>query len=230
MKMCLFMPAVLLSIGFIIWVLRLFQHQPRRAAQVLTLVGGLFTLGSFLLPWVIFSPVSYLIKLGPEGVNEGAPKVLAWLLQLLRQPGAAGVAEVIESIGGIPGWLLIVIIPTTNLWVRLIMILVVVSSVISLVWLLLSLAISSSVTKVAGGLQTFFTFLTAILLLSQMPTLDAMGSEGNIYFRLLAVLAGGRMGYGVWLAFLGLMVLSVGGLIFAFSTVSTDPSLVAEWE
>jgi hypothetical protein len=213
--MCFFFAFILLAIALVTYSLNLAYREPSgMGARLPTIVGITLSLGSFVfLPWVKFSPVSYLVNVEPEILSDYVSEVLALLLRLLGQTGVATILSLLESIGGIPGWLLVVVIPTSNWLTRFTLIMIPIVGGLSLLWLAFTLFVNRvAARRIFGMGQAIVALLTALLLLLQMPTIDAFGVAGNLPLRFLAVLSGARMSSSVWLAWLGLLLIGVGGL------------------
>jgi hypothetical protein len=225
--MCFFFAFILLAIALVTYSLNLAYREPSgMGARLPTIAGITLSLGSFFfLPWVKFSPVSYLVNVEPEILGDYVSEVLAFILRLLGQTGVAAILSLLESIGGIPGWLLVVVIPTSDWLTRLTLILVPITGGLSLLWLAFTLFVNPIAARRIFGIgQAIFALMTALLLLSQIPTIDALGISGNLPLRFLTVISGARMSSSVWLAWLGLLLIGVGGLAEVISASESSRS------
>lgn len=203
-------------VGVLSWSFAQANQEPKgMGVKMPTLLGILLSLGSFIfLPWVTFSPISYFRKILPDLVREFAPGIIPLLLRLVGQDQIAWFLERLDALAGIPGWLLIAIIPTTNLVVRFALTLIPVVSGISLLWLPISLFVGSPDTRrVMGYLQALFGAIAALLLLIEMPVIHSLGSYGVFPLRLVMVLSGAKMTINVWWAWIGLVMIAMGGLV-----------------
>ena len=151
-------------------------------------------------------------------IAEAAPKALGFLLHLLGQEGLVALLGLLEKFGSIPGWLLpFVVAPFAGIWHGAALLLGPIVSSISLVWLtvLLIMKPGARVRCLLGWLQVVFAMLAWVLLLLEMPTIDAIGSHGNFAAHFFAVASGARMTSWVWFAWAGLLLLVIGGLLEA---------------
>ena len=192
------------------------------------IIGGILTLISFFfLPWVRFTPTEYMNGSWLQFVIDIAPGIFSQFLEWAGHNEMTSLLAQIETLGGLPAWILLVFIPTTSLWVRGALFSVLFTGVFGIVTLGLSFfPATCCLRSVIGWLQGVIALLVAIWLLTQMPMIDALGGEANINVRLIATITGAHMGEGVWLAWLGLLLQSVGGPLMMVgatrSLVTTD--------
>ena len=217
--MITFLLAVISAIIVLVVTVRMAPDDPDgMAAHLPTLAGGVFFLASFvLLPWVSFAFLDYFIG-GPEIVSDAIPKALGALMNLLGQEALSALFGLFEKFGAIPGWLLpFVVAPFAGIWHGAALLLGPIVSSISLVWLtvLLIMKPGARVRCLLGWLQVAFAMLAWVLLLLEMPTIDAIGSHRNFAAHFFAVASGARMTGWVWFAWAGLLLLVIGGLLEA---------------
>jgi hypothetical protein len=195
----------------------MFETQPsvttsdRMIPHFPTILGAALSLNAFFfLPWVEFSPVPYVLDRHASLINT-----LSSLLHIIGQDQIAAILSLLQTAAGIPGWLLMVVIPTTNWLVRITLFLVPWTGGLALLWMALSLLFrpQSNIKSIFAIGQAISASIGVIGLLVCMPTIDAFGDTGNSVLRLLAVVAGVRMTWYVWLAWLGLVLLTAGGVI-----------------
>ncbi len=211
--MLLLIFGIALLIGGVLWLASRNQQQPHLRRRILTLIGSTITIMSFFLPWIEISPLNYVFTTGTDGMSE----VLAGLLRMLHLERVADVVDFITILGGIPGWLLMLILPTTDPWVRLVMFYVAIVACINGGWLVISLLTPAGFSKKMHLVQTATALLACIFLLICMPQLDAFGDNQNTYIRFMTTIAGVHLGGAVWLAWVGLILIGIGGGIQASS-------------
>jgi len=215
---CILLPLLIMAGALVVWAVRQAQYgEGNFGFRLPTFFGAAMVLASFFfLPWLEFSPMRYLLDQVPEAFRDLLPGALGNLFKAFGQRAAGDAFEFILGLVGLPGWMLVFAIPSFDLFGRFVLILIPVVASISLFWFTLNIFLPpTSFGRVIGGLQTFFAFLAAILLLIEMPTLDALTLEQNLTFRFVAVLLGAHLGWGVWVAWVGLLLLGCGGLIEA---------------
>lgn len=213
---CILFPLLIIAAVLVVWAIRQAQTgEGNFGFRIPSLVGAMMVLGSFFfMPWLEFSPIRYLLDQVPEALRDLLPSALGNLLKMFGQRAAGDVLELVAGLVALPGLALVFVIPSFDVFGRFVLILVPVVASISLFWFTLNIFLPpTSFGRVMGGLQTFFAFLTALLLLIEMPTLDALTLEQNLTFRFVAVLLGAHLGWGVWVAWVGLLLLGSGGLI-----------------
>lgn len=178
----------------------------------LGLLGAALILFSFFrLPWVSFSFIKY-IDLGSELLKELLPDLLGSLFEEL---GVKQITRLVSWLlaGYLPGSWLWLLMPSAKLFVRLVILLVGIVGAISGIWNLLCIVVpTGTVRRRMGKLQAIFGFLAALLLLLQMPTIDAWGTTKSFLPALFALLMGAQLAYGVWVAWLGLLLVGISGL------------------
>lgn len=212
--MCLAVPLLILAVIVIVLSARVAMRRPGdMGASVPSILGIGLTLSSLFGAWVEFSPAAYVLS---EFFQEFLPQGAAFLLELLGKEGFAKVVSLLESVLAIPGTLL-PILSNAGWGVRLAPILVGVVGVLALLWFPLGQFRKTEARfRVAWG-QTIVAFVAAGLLLTAMPSIDLLIGRQYPEVGALAVLAGARVGPSVWQAFLGLVLLGIGGLIQVIS-------------
>lgn len=217
--MVIFFLAIASSIVVLMATLRWAPDDPDgMAAHLPTLGGGVFVLGSFMLfPWISFAFLNYVAG-APGMIAETAPKALGFLLHLLGQEGLAALLGLLEKFGAIPGWLLPFIVASfSGLRHGFALLLGPAVSSISLIWLTIHLITGSASAwrRRIGWLQAGFAALAWALLLLEIPRIDAIGSHPNFAAHFFVVVSGARMTGWVWFAWVGLLLLAIGGLLEA---------------
>ena len=217
--MIMFLFAVVSAILVVTAALRLAPDDPDGMAPHLpTFAGGVFVLGSFLLlPWISFAFLDYFLG-GPEIVADAAPKALGALLHLLGQESLNTLLGLFEKFGAVPGWLLpFVVAPFAGARHSVALLLGPIASTVSLVWLTVALIWKpgAGIRRSMGWLQFVFALAAWIILLLEIPLIDSMGTHGNFAAHFVVVASGARMTGWVWFAWVGLLLLVVGGLIEA---------------
>lgn len=217
---CLYLPLF----GIAALVVALAVREAQREAggfgsRLPTLFGATLALSSFIfLPWIKVSPTRYIFEAAPEILREILPGVLTNLLKAIGARVPGGLFDFVDELIGLPGWTLVFVMPSLDLYVRFVLLLVPIVAGISLLWFTVNIFLPpTSFGRVMGGLQSFFAFLGAVLLLLQLPTMDALTYEQNLTARLITVLLGVHLGAGVWAGWIGLLLLGIGGLIEAAS-------------
>jgi len=213
---CILLPLLIAAGALVVWAVRQAQRgEGNFGFRLPTFFGAAMVLASFFfLPWLEFSPMRYLLDQVPEAFRDLLPGALGNLFKAFGQRAAGDAFEFILGLVGLPGWMLVFAIPSFDLFGRFVLILIPVVASIGLFWFTLNIFLPpTSFGRIMGGLQTCFAFLAALLLLIAMPTLDALTLEQNLTFRFVAVLLGAHLGWGVWVAWVGLLLLGCGGLI-----------------
>lgn len=193
------------------------ENKKGLASRLPTIIGCLLTWGSFIgLPWVKFAPAQYVLNIGIPLIGDYLPEWLAIILRLLGQDRLAGIFSIVESLIGVPAILLALFIPTPDWVVRLALVSVGVLATLTLLYVLATVFITADALRVWGGaFQCGAALIAALILLSQMPAIDMLGTASNLPLRFIAVIAGARMSTAVWFAWVGLILISVGGFIDA---------------
>lgn len=215
---CLYLPLFIVAAAIVAWAVREAQREPGRfGSRLPTLFGALMALGSFIfLPWIKVSPTRYIFEAAPEILREILPGALTNLLKAFGARIPGGMFEFLNTLIGIPGVALVFVLPSLDLFVRFVLILVPLVAAISLLWFVVNIFVPpTAFGRVMGILQTFFAFLAALLLLLQLPTLDTLTYEQNLTARLVTVLLGVHLGAGIWAAWVGLLLIGSGGVIEA---------------
>ena len=226
--MCLFILLLLVATIFIMWTLWGSGDQPDRfRLRLPAIAGSVMVFTSFLfMPWIKFAPIDYLINILPDLIEDDVTNALAFLIKLLGQVRVAKLVTLITSIGYLPGWALIILMPTKSIMVRLTIFLVGLVGLVGLLWFPISLFIhKQTVFRTVSIVQAIISFLVALLLLFQTPMIEAWGSSGTFFPGLITLFSGVQMGFGVWVAWVGLLLLGLGNL---FQIHIADESVVSE--
>jgi hypothetical protein len=214
----------LAALATVIAALKLQAGEPGgMATRLPAIIGACMVLFSFaFLPWAKFSPGSYVLDLTPELLGDYVPKALTGILKLLGQQGLAKGVSLLESLVGIPAWILLLgvwpmaLFVSPSYWpMTLALTLVPLVGVATIVWLAATLlfTIGSDARRKAGRVQAIAAAVSGLLLLAQMPVIDALGSAGTLVPRFLLTLGGARMSSNVWMAWWGLVLIAIGGLL-----------------
>jgi len=180
-----------------------------------TITGLVFIIGGvFFLPWLQFSPWQYLnvpdlaINVLPQIMEYLAKsfKYLKWLLYIVP------IFEM--DVKGYMVWALLT--PTltwSNFMARFAIILPILLMVIFLLWSLWNYFLSDSSSELKGKAQAIAATFSMGLLIYYIPTIDALGANGDVNWGIMVVLSGANIGLGVWVTIIGLVWLIFGGLI-----------------
>ena len=208
--MCVVLPLIVLAVIVVILAARIAWRSPGDMGAALpSMLGTGLTLSSLVAPWVKFSPTAYVL---PDILREVAPGIIAAVLRHLEHRVPARLVSLLESVGAIPGALL-PILSYAGWGVRLVPVLVALIGILRLIWFPLTTFCSSNKRYVAAWIQAGTSLLAALLLLLEMPAIDTLVGRDHLWLGALAVLSGAHMGVGVWQAWLGLVLLSIGGVI-----------------
>ncbi len=188
-----------------------------------TIIGTILIVISFIfLPWIRFVPTEYLDNAWLQVLGDFAPGILAQWLEWTGRSEVSRILNHLLGIGSIPAWVLFVFFVNSSFWVWGAFLAVACTGVLGIITLGLSfLRPTCCLRALTNWLQAGFALLTAIWLLTQMPTIDALGNGTDLGFRLLLTLAGARLGEGIWLAWLGLILLVPGGLMMQLHPADT---------
>ena len=214
--MCVFVGVLLLAVAVMVWAVRGMDEggDGFHLRVVCTIGAGLVTASFLSMPWVVFSPTDYVIHLGPEVIEDAGIEGVAFLLELVQKSEVSRVVSLFSGIGFIPGWLLIILLPSKILGVRLVILAVGLTGIFGLLWFPVSLFLrSDQPSRAASWLQLVLGLGLALLLLVQMPVIDSWGTKGTLWPALVAILAGVKMGPGIWVAWMGLIILAIGSLL-----------------
>jgi hypothetical protein len=214
-----FVLLLLAALAFMGWVLQ-GKDAPsdRFRLRLPAALGGVMILSSFItMPWIRFAPLDYLTEVVPDMLWVRAPELLSVLIRWLGHTGVAKLVSLFSSIGFLPGWLAMFLMPTKDIGIRTLIFLVALTGLLGAVWFLLSLFIRHrALCRGMGGFCALASFVVALLLLLNAPTLDAWASKGAFLPGLLALISGAHMGYGVWVAWVGLLLLGAGNAFDVF--------------
>lgn len=234
--MCPFIVLFLVALATLVLALKAYAgEQGGMATRLPAVVGASLVLFSFaFLPWAKFSPGSYVLDLAPELLGDYLPKVLAELLKLLGAQGLAKVISLLEELIGVPAWLLLigawvtVLFVTPSGWpLAVALALAPAVGLATFFWLATTVlfTVRSGARRTAGGIQAVIAGLSTMLLLAQMSAIDALGSAGTLAPRFLLALSGARMSSNVWMAWWGLVLIAVGGLLEAMAQAGARQTL-----
>ena len=186
----------------------------------ITLVGFWMTTGAFFLsPWVTFSPWRYG---GNVTLNQAMDVVLPLVDQI--RGVLPTVINWLPSLTSLYGVSEIVAMPTLRMGVRLTMVLVpVVGGVSGLLALFATFVPYRNVRMYLGGFQVLLALVSLVMLVGHLHAFDSWGAVGNFPVNLIPVLLGAEIGWGVWAAFFGLIVLLAGG-VWMIGGVETSSS------
>ena len=132
--------------------------------------------------------------------------------------GASWVAkfiEVFESFTKLNG-LKIQLIPTYDLGIRVVMIFPFLLAILGLMLTLLGVFL-----KIGSSLKMVFIMFSAscamafFALLLSLPRMDALGIQNEFRWMLLGTILGAQLGVGPWFTLIGLVLLTIGGLIWS---------------
>lgn len=199
--------------GLAIWLWSLDTEHEGMQRWMPTITGAASVLISFVwLPWVHFAPWGYF-HFKPDWAWSVLPDALHFLGERFGPESVSQALALLEKFSAMPGRWLIILMPIFNLWVCVVMGLLVAVAVLSLLWVLGSALFRARAVKTMGTGQTVLASLSALFLLLQVPNFDSWGAGGNFWAGLIALIAGARMGWGVWAALIGLLFLILGGVM-----------------
>ncbi len=222
--MCM-LPLFLVVLGLgICWSFYGMWRRGRLISWSLTTGGGGAIVASFWLPWVHFAPIHVFVGGTGDLVAENA----GWLLRLLRLPMAADIVEQISVLTAVPGWLLFVIIPTVDVWIRLALALTLLVGAGGILWPIIATAVSDSTQRWGGLYQAIAAIIATVGLLLNLPMIHSFGGESHVVVHLIAVLLGTSIGEGMWMSWCGLLMMIIGGFVAALSTDQLPPNGDAE--
>ncbi len=172
--------------------------------------------GFLSLPWLYFSWVEWLDLLVnfSEAAEFGAYLIeRAGIVRALRFINQWG-GGIIRWLGWIPGWALFFVIPTFSFWLRLTLILVGITGLASVSWSWIAVIIpSTSLQQWGWRMMAGLSLTTALLLLTQLPAIESLGSAGTFLPGLAVWVSMVQMGWGVWVVWFGLLLLGAGSLL-----------------
>jgi hypothetical protein len=168
------------------------------------------------MPWLYFNWIEwldllvYLSEFAQVGSHLIEKMQVVGLLRFVSTWGGS----IVQWLGGIPGWLLFFVIPTFSLWLRLTLVLVGITGLVGFTWAwLVELIPSESLRHWGWRIVASMSLLSALLLLFQMPTIETWGSTETFLPGLLAWWGMAQIGEGVWVTWVGLVLLGVGSLL-----------------
>ncbi len=176
--------------------------------RLLTLLGVALILGGFFQPWLNLDFLRY-VRLGPDVLT-------AFLPEVLQQIGPEPVAKVLfllERVTHLNGWQM-QLVPFYNVPTRLAAVAPLLLAMAALVWTPWGASLAGSrACKAVGGILTCLSLALLVALTAAAPILDALGQPQQLEWSLLTVLLGVRVGNGVWLTLVGLLLLAIGGVV-----------------
>lgn len=198
----------------------------RRLPTILGLL--LIFFGFFWSPWVRFSPTEYLNGSLFQFILENVPTSIAQSFDQAGIREGAQLLATLESLGGVPGWVLLLIIPTTNPWVRAVLFSISVTWVFGIVALFISFFPTKTccIRGMISGLQCLLALVVALCLLTQMPTIDALGGDTNFEVRVIVTLINAHLSEGAWFSWVGLLALAAGGPL-SLNRANASPAATA---
>jgi len=212
--------ALLLAV-LILWILTPFRHGDplldSLSYRLPTIVGIISVLcGFWFLPWLSFTPWQYLTFV-PDWAKDLLPEALDFVTTVFGSGKLGEILGILNKFSSLPGRWLIILMPTLDVWnlvlPRLAIGLPVLVGVCALLWLVLSYVMRSRLlTQAMGTGQAIAAFVSFVLLLWQVPNIDAWGTSGNLQAGIFPLLTGARIAYGAWIVLIGLFYLVLGGL------------------
>lgn len=210
--------------GCAILVLRLDTPMAQASKpRLITLLGIVLIVGAFFFqPWIKFSFLDYLVPT-PEFIKRIAPsEVVAILVEKLGMEWLGKLIHIFKMFTKFNGWQ-IELIPTLGVSTRIITVFPPILAVATILTLPVCATFRGRfVSKTIGLFMLIFSIINAVLLLSALPDLDALGIQGNFQWNLFATILGAHIGNGPWFCLLGLMLLGLGGLIELVDTPSDE--------
>jgi len=211
----------LLLVAFIVWVWTLTRIDgpflDSLSYRLPTIVGIVSILGGFwFLPWLSFNPWQYLTFV-PDWAKDLLPEALDFVTTVFGSGKLGEILAILNKFTSLPARWLIILMPTLDLWnlvlPRLAIGLPVLVGICALLWLVLSYVMRFRLlTQAMGTGQAIAAFTASVLLLWQVPNIDAWGTSGNLHARFFSLLTGTRIAYGAWIVLIGLFYLVLGGI------------------
>lgn len=228
----LFSAAIILGITAVI-------HQQYRDNRLLArlpmAMGALMAFGSWWLPWLaldLFGVIPF------NDLNRFLTELGIGVTQMfIEMIGNENMEQVAWLLGQeMPGWMVVGLMPSVVILPRVVISLVFFSGMGMGVALLLSFIPNSTFQKIVLGGAIGWSFFLAVLLLLQLPAIDAWGTHDTFWQALGVAVLGARLGWGAWVGFFGILLAGIGGAIVLGSesesrTVNSweDPPLTSEW-
>ena len=199
--------------GLAIWLWSLESKYDGLQRWALTLTGVISVIASFFwLPAVQFAPWDYF-QLKSGWAWNALPDALRFLSDRFDAQTVSQALALLDRFSALPTRWLVILMPTTDLWLRAVILLVGLVAFCALLWALLSALFRVKAVGSVGLLQAGSAVMVAILLLFQIPKLDSWGTLGSFGGGLIALIANVRLGWGVWAAIIGLLFIAVGGIV-----------------
>lgn len=224
------MIAFLVFLGFVIVytvitgsIIRSLSAEDQAARWELgSILGAGMLLGSFFfLPWLRLNPDTFQSNTtwlqSAEVWTSRISQVLDipttnLLSQIANTPELQTLLGLVETSPTFTGLTLIFRAPVLNIFLLITLIFVVLGGVFVMGRCIVQSMQDDLIDEPKGGaLQVVLTLLVLVLLTLVAPKIDTFGS-GEFRMRVLSVLTGASVGYGVWIAWLGLALLVFSGI------------------
>lgn len=202
------------------------EHADRFRRRVPHIVGSLFIFSSFFFwGWVKFAPLDFAINFIPDLFKDSAIGLIGWIFNLLGDAQISRLISWVTSIGSLPGWLLLIFIPTGQIFLRTLLLTIGLFSVLYLVWAPLSVVLAySKIVRFINIALGSVAAGQAVSIFYLLPTIDSWGSAGTEWPGFLALVLGVQMGSGVWITWFGLLLIAVGNFIDKSAYMESDSS------
>lgn len=185
------------------------------------LVGALLAFGSWWLPWL---NLDVLGTIQFDELNRFLAELGIGVTQLLMETfGTEGVTQVAALLGQeMPGWVVVALMPSTAVLPRLAIGLVFFTGIGLFITTALSFIPNETIQKITFGGTMVWSFLLVVLLLFQLPAIDAWGTHNTFWQALGVAVLGIRLGWGAWIGFFGILLAGIGGAMAFSSEAQTD--------
>lgn len=206
---------ILLAVGIIVWSFQGSEVQTDRfRRRVPAMLGSVFVFfGFFVFGWIKFAPQDFVTSMLPALIEGITVWLVGWLFGLTDVFQSTWI-HWITQFSSLPGWLLIVVLPARQLALRLLLASIGLFAVINVVWAALSAALN--VSSWLRGVNLFLgiiALMQAFSLFFFLPTIDAWGTSATYWPAFTALLLGAQMGIGVWITWVGLLMLAFDHLM-----------------
>ena len=182
-------------------------------------------------PWIELDFLAY-VDPTPDAVQEFIPgDLIPMLLEQFDGGKSMQILRIFGNMTSFNGWQ-VQMIPSLGGWTHLWLFFPSIPFVVALATLPLGLAYhGSSIARAAGGALASLASWSALALFMSLPDLDALGIYGSLQWNLLQALLGVRLGNGPWLCILGLLFLTIGGIVeMTDSRLPRSDDKVDSWE
>lgn len=198
-----FLLVVVVFLVAFIWQ-RSIQQPASKSRRFLTLIGGLMVLGSFFfLSWVTISVLDLSIT----------PDIVETILEHRGMKKAAKLVSAFSKLVDIPGWLLLFPLFNTDFLSAILIVLVFLTGVAGFAWFPLSFLLPSASSRYIGMFLALISFGLAFFMLLRIPAIDALGTTGSFLPALIVFMFRIELAAGVWVAWFGLLLIGIGGLL-----------------